>query len=101
MTVTVTDGATPIPNVRVSLQPADVGLATAYASSGVTDARGVTTIGTMQGSYGKMGIPEGEFIITLEELVEFDVGVTPAQYYALSIPERAKVSAEKAKKRAE
>jgi len=100
MTVTVTDGTMPLSDVRVTIRQADSSSGGAYVSSGVTNSSGIATIGTVQGSYAKKGIPEGEFLISLEELIEVDIGMTPEEFLALPMSERGKVQAAKEKKRA-
>ena len=100
MTVTITDGTTPLPDVRVTLHPANMSSGDAHVSSGVTSARGIATLGTGQGSYSKKGIPEGEHIVILEEMIEVDVGMTPEEFLGLTPGEKSKKIAEMAEKRA-
>ena len=101
MTVTITEGATPLPNVRITFRQANDGSGAPYVSSGMTNAGGVATIGTIQGSYAKKGIPEGEFFVTLEEIIEGDSGLTPVEFARLTDAEKGRVLTEINKKQAE
>jgi predicted small lipoprotein YifL len=101
MTVTVTDGTTPLSNIRIMFYQASRDSGAAYASSGSTDAGGVAVISTTQGSFNKKGIPEGEFVVTLEDIITPDIGVTPEEQNKMTMKELNKVSMEYNKKIAE
>jgi len=101
MTVTVMDGTTPLHDVRITFRQANDDSGAPYISSGLTNAAGIASIGTMQGSYAKKGIPQGEFLVTLEEIIGGDAGVNPAEFARLSDAEKGRVLSEIGKKHAE
>ena len=97
MTVTVKDGATPLPKVSIMFYPATTGAGAAYASSGSTNANGVAKISTSQGAFNRAGIPTGEFVVTVEDIIEVDLGVTPAEETKMSMRELGELSRKKEK----
>jgi len=97
MTITVKDGATPLSKVRIMFYPAVTGAGAAYASSGTTDENGVAKIVTAQGGFSKAGIPAGEFVVTVEDIIEVDLGVTPEEQAKMSMGELNKLTDERKK----
>ena len=100
MTVTVTDGATPIPDARimfyrVSRESGGGG----YIPFGCTDATGIAKVTTSQGAYSKTGIPAGEYVVTVDEVIKMDLGVPPGTN--LSFAEEGRLAREEARLRAE
>ena len=98
MSVTVKDGATPLSEVRLMLFPASTGAGAAYASSGSTDANGIAKISTSQGGFSKAGIPAGEFVVTVEDIINLDDGIPPEEKVKMSIGELNKLGEEQKKK---
>ena len=104
MTVTVKDGVTPLPEVRIMFYPVttDTGSVTAaYASSGSTDANGVAKIRTAQGGFSKAGIPVGEFVVTVEDIIDLEMGISPEERAKMSMGELNKLSQEQRKLKSE
>lgn len=101
MTVTVKDGTTPLSKVMIMFYPATTGAGAAYASSGSTNADGVAKVSTSQGAFNRAGIPAGEFVVTVEDIVEVDIGVTPEEETKMSMRELGELSRKKLKLMAE
>lgn len=99
--VTVKDGTTPLSEVRVMFYPSSTGAGAAFASSGSTDANGVAKIVTSQGGYSKAGIPVGEFVVTVEDIINIDNGIPPEEQVKMSMGELNKLAQEQKKKLAE
>ena len=100
MTVTVKDGPTPLSEVKIIFYPATTGAGSSFASSGSTDANGVAIIKTSQGGFSKLGIPAGEFVVTVEDIIDLEMGVTSEEKAKMSIGELNKLSQEQQKYRA-
>jgi len=100
MTVTVKDGATPLSEVKITFYPATTGAGSSFASSGSTNANGVAVIKTSQGGFSKAGIPTGEFVVTVEDIIDLEMGVTSEEKSKMSIGELNKLSQEQQKFRA-
>ncbi len=90
MTVTVTNGTTPIPDARVMFIPETGGVG--YAIGGTTDQAGVAKIRTAQGDHDAAGIPEGQFVVTVQDVINIDLGVTPEESAKLPRDEQNKLS---------
>ena len=103
ITVTVKDGETPLPKVTVTFIPAvdRTTAAVSYYSSGVTDEKGVAAISTIQGSFVKKGIPQGEFIVTAEDIVDLDSGLSAEEKLNMSREDEFKLYQEQKRKIAE
>lgn len=99
MTVTVTDGTTPLPDARIMFYQVDREDGAGYITSGYTDAKGVAKVSTSQGSYSKAGIPAGEYVVTVDEVIKIDLGVPPGAN--LSFAEENRLAKEEARLRAE
>jgi len=97
MTVTVKDGTTPLSKVLIVFYPSTTGAGAAYASSGATSANGVAKISTSQGGFSKAGIPAGEYVVTVEDIIEVDIGVTPDDEVKMSMRELGELSRKKQK----
>ena len=95
ITVKVTDGTTPLPEVRIMFYQLSSG--TAYAASGSTKANGVARISTSQGAFTKPGIPAGEFVVTVEDIIEVDMGVSVDELMNMSVGELQKLDAKRNK----
>ena len=100
MTVTITDGTTPLADVRIMFFQIS-GSGVAYASSGLTDARGIAKISTSQGSFNKAGIPVGEFVVTVEDVIRMNDDISPEEELRMSREELTKLSQEREKRMAE
>jgi len=100
ISVTVTDGTTPLSDVRIMFYPASKGAGVAFASSGSTDANGLAKIITSQGGYSKTGIPAGEFVVTVEDIIDMSMGITSEEKAKMSMGELNKLSQEQQKYRA-
>jgi len=101
MTVTVTDGTTPLSDVRIMFYQASSGSGVAYASSGSTDANGVAKISTAQGGFSKVGVPVGEFVVTAEDIINLSSDIPPEEKVKMSMGELNKLAQEQKKKLAE
>jgi len=101
LTVTVKDGTTPLSDVRIVFYPAGKGAGAAYASSGSTDANGVAKIITAQGGFSKSGIPAGEFVVTVEDIIKISSDIPPEEKVKMSMGELNKLAEEQKKKMAE
>ncbi len=99
MTVTVKNGDTPLPDVKVAFLPVTGGVG--YGIAGTTDPNGVTQVRTTQGDYGANGIPQGEFVVTVQDVVKIDLGVTPEEAAKMSLADQNKLSLERRKLTAE
>jgi len=99
ITVTVMDGSSPMPGVKIMFYP--VGGAGTFASSGSTDDNGVAKITTAQGAFSKVGLPAGEFIVTAEDVIDVGPRLTREEFDQLSMAEKNKMSMEQRKKHAE
>jgi len=95
MTMTVKDGEKPLPNVQILFYPVGGG---AYGSSGITNANGVAVISTLQGSFVKKGIPAGEFVVTLADIVVIDDDPPPEKIAEMSRQELGNWANERKKK---
>ena len=100
MTVTVKDGTTPLSEVKVMFYPATTGAGASFASSGTTDANGVAQMKTSQGGFSKAGVPVGEFVVTVEDIIDLNMGITAEERSKMSIGELNKLSQEQQKFRA-
>ncbi len=89
ITVTVTDGATPLSDVVVTFL--SVGTGPSYAVSGITDASGNAKIITAQGAYVADGLPPGDYVITLVDDIKTDMGIPPEQIAAMSRAEQGEL----------
>ena len=96
MTVTVTDGTAPLSDVKIMCYQVDG--TGAFASSGSTDANGVARISTAQGAFNKAGIPAGDYVVTVEDVINIGDDVSPAEKAKMSIPELSKLDAERKQK---
>jgi len=100
MTVSVTDGTTPLSDVRIMFYRASTESgAGGYVPFGCTDANGVAKVSTTQGVYSKTGIPAGEYVVTVEDVIKIDLGVPPGTN--LSFAEEKKLAREEDRLRAE
>ena len=99
VTVTVTDGTTPIPNARIIFYRISKETDAGYISSGYTDEKGVAKVTTTQGSYTKAGIPVGEYVVAVDEVIKIDLGVPPGTN--LSFAEESRLAREETRLRAE
>ena len=99
MTVTVTDGTTPLPNVRLMFYHASNEAGTGYAVYGYTDAKGVAKVTTSQGAYSKAGIPDGEYVVTVDEVIKIDLEAQPGKN--LTFAEERRLAREETRLRAE
>jgi hypothetical protein len=77
VSVTVTDGGTPLDNVAVTLSPKTGG--GAWASCGITDAKGIAVIQTTRASYTGKGAPSGDYKVVLIKSVEFPADLQPQE----------------------
>ena len=98
MTVTVTDGDTPLSQVQLMFYRVSGG---GCAVSGSTDANGVAKITTSQGAYAKVGIPAGEYVVTVDDIISVDLGLTPEQVANMTFADEARWGREEARLRAE
>ena len=89
MTVTVTDGTTPLPLVKVSFLLLSGGN---FAVGAATDESGVAKPITAMGAYTATGIPEGEYVVTLQDIQVVDLGVTDEEYMKMSRKEHAELT---------
>jgi len=102
ITVTVKDGETPLPKINVTFIPANKGTSNvSYSSAGLTREDGGAIISTMQGSFVKKGIPEGEFIVTLSDFIDLSSDITPEEKANMSREELYKIMMDEKKKIAE
>ena len=99
--VTVTDGTTPLSNVRLMFYRVSNESGSGYGVSGFTDATGVAKVSTSQGAYAKAGIPAGEYVVTVEDVIIVDLGVSPEEIAKMSYPEEMKLAKEESRLRAE
>ena len=99
MTVTVTDGTTPLPDVQLMFYL--VGGTGATGSSGSTNASGVAKISTFQATYSKVGVPAGEYVVTVEDIIRISSSVPPEEKIKMSLAELGKLEEERKKKLAE
>jgi len=97
MTIAVKDGATPLSKVQIMFYPAATGAGAAFASSGSTDENGVAIITTSQGGFSKAGIPAGEFVVTLEDMIDMNMGKSSEEMSNMSTAELNKMSQEQLK----
>jgi len=72
MKVTVMDGTTPLPKVKLVFYPSQTSAGVSYASTGSTDESGVAIISTSQGAFYEQGIPAGEFVVTVNDINPVD-----------------------------
>ena len=100
LTVTVKDGTTPLSDVRIMFYPASKGAGAAYASSGSTNANGVAKIITAQGGFSKAGIPAGEYVVTVEDIIKVTSDIPPEEKVKMSMTELNTLAAEQKKKMA-
>ncbi|GHT36230.1 hypothetical protein FACS189427_07450 [Planctomycetales bacterium] len=77
VSVTVTDGGTPLDDVAVTLSPKTGG--GAWASCGITDAKGVAVIQTTRASYTGKGAPAGDYKIMLIKGIKFPADLQPQE----------------------
>ncbi|MDR0338356.1 MAG: Ig-like domain-containing protein [Planctomycetaceae bacterium] len=77
VTITVTDGDQAMEGVSVSLSAKTSG--GAWASRGVTDAKGVAVIQTTRASYSGKGTPIGDYKVTLIKTVELPPELEPKE----------------------
>ena len=101
MTITVVDGDTPLTDVRIMFYLATEGGGAAYASTAYTDAKGVAKVNTTQGPYIRAGIPAGEYVVTVDDDIKIDLGLTPEQAAKLTYPEEVALGKREAQLRAE
>ena len=80
-TVTVTDGDTPLSDVRVSFLALG---GAGFAVGGSTNASGITKPITAQGAFSREGIPVGEYVVTLQDIIKVDLGVSPEEHASMS-----------------
>ena len=100
MTITVTDGTTPLPDARIMFyRVSEESGAGGYAPFGCTDANGVAKVTTSQGAFSKTGIPAGEYVVTVDEVIRIDLGVPPGKN--LSFAEESRLAKEENRLRAE
>ena len=90
MTVTVTDGDTPLSGVRIMFYPVTQDAGAGYAVSGHTDDKGVAKVSTSQGAYAKAGIPAREYVVTVGDIVKIDLGITPEEAANMSFADEAR-----------
>ena len=88
ITVTVTDGATPLADVKVSFLFLGQG---SFAVSAVTNASGIATPMTAVGAHTATGIPAGEYVVTLQDLEKIDLGVSPEEIAKMSRSEQGEL----------
>jgi len=105
ITVIVKDGETPLPNIQVSFIPKQPtenspGVSTAFAA-GATKENGVAPITTVQGPYAKKGIAEGDYIVTVEDIISIPSDISPEEKLKMSLEESRKLAQEEERKRAE
>jgi len=86
ITVTVTDGTTPLSDVQVSFLFLGAG---GFAVGGMTDASGTAKPLTAQGAFSATGIPAGEYVVTLQDILKIDLGHSPEEIAAMSRGEQA------------
>ena len=84
-TIKVVDGGTPIDGCGVVLKGQNGAV---YASGGATDASGVATVGTSQGSFHKKGVPAGEYKVVLSKAAAVSGGLTEEQARAMDPDQR-------------
>lgn len=91
MTVTVTDGSTPIPNARVAFLKASAGSGGSVAVGGTTGADGSVAVQTSQGAFASPGIPAGEYVVTVEDVMNIDLGKTPEEIASMNRAEQGEL----------
>jgi hypothetical protein len=97
MTVTVTNGGTPIEGVKVAFYPVLTGQS--YAAFGTTNTSGVAKIFTIQGSFDAAGIPAGDYVVAIQEEINVDMlAVDPIELMKLSDAEKEQLRREWQKK---
>ena len=87
-TVTVTDGGTPLSEVKVSFLAVGGGN---FAVSGATNASGITKPITAQGPFAKEGIPAGEYVVTVQDIMKVDLGVPPEEIAKMTRAEQGEL----------
>ena len=86
ISLTVTDGSNPLTDVRVTFYPLEKGKA--YAASGNIDATtGAFKVVTTHGSFATEGIPAGEYVVAVEDIIEYDYGISPEEMAKKTVPE--------------
>ena len=88
LTVKVTDGDTPLSDVKISFLALGGG---GFAVGGETNASGTTNPITAQGAFTASGIPAGEYVVTVQDVVKVDVGVPPEEIAKMSRSEQAEL----------
>lgn len=89
--VTVVDGSTPLPDVRVAFMRAKAGSGGSFATGGSTDANGTALIQTTQGAFTTPGIPAGEYVVTAEDVMKIDLGHSPQEIVKMSRAEQGEL----------
>ena len=91
--ITITDGGTPLSSVKISFLTNTA----SFAVSGETDASGVPKIVTAQGEFSAEGIPAGDYVVTLQDVMKIDIGVSAAEIAAMSRSEQGKLEEKRQK----
>ena len=91
MTVTVTDGSTPIADAQIMFLQTVAGTSGSISVSGMTDSTGKAEIQTAQGAFSAKGIPAGEYVVTVQDYMKLDLGVTPEQAATMSRAEQGEM----------
>ena len=101
MVVTVTDGVTPLSDVRIMFYPVSRSADAGYATSGYIDTNGVAKVTTSQGAYSKAGIPAGEYVVAVEDVINVKLDAPPEVLANPSFMEEGRLAKEEARLRAE
>jgi len=88
LTVTVTDGTTPLSDVKIAFLHLDGG---GFAVGGTTNASGIANPITAQGAFTKAGIPAGEYVVTVQDVQKIDLGVSPEEIARMSRNEQSEL----------
>jgi hypothetical protein len=89
VTITVTDNNLPMEDVLVSLSAKTSG--GAWASRGVTDAKGFAVIQTSRASYSGTGVPAGDYKVTLAKTVNLPPDLVPEEKDQNLLPKEAAI----------
>lgn len=93
--ISITKNGQPLPNVCVLLKrTAGQG---SWGTSGTTNSSGTAVISTSLGKYIERGVPDGEYTVTLDEIIQPPSGKTKEEIGKLSEEELYKYIAEEAK----
>jgi len=92
MTVTVTDGGTPLADVQLMFYPVSLEAGAGYAVSAHTDTRGIAKVSTSQGAYAKAGIPAREYVVTVADIIRIDLGITPEEAANMTYADEARLA---------